>query len=241
MLHVVSEDEIAGFRETLPRPVLLFVLDFAVFVLAFLAQSVQESQVQALLVFAEVVSETDDVVRPEVFLALFSSLTTSLRWRWSFVSQSSLGAFPPLLSLDGVSLALVRFLCFSFISLIVVRFRKKLIVVRFRKKNCKKEIVLAKVGDGFLISALTGRGNNCKHKDNSQGTDWECVGLPTPRQNVLLTRGLTLPAQTMRVRPLFKTLLFWRIKFQQHLPAGNFKKVKTYKENLGPEKSVLGN
>ena len=232
MLHVVSEDEIAGFRETLPRPVLLFVLDFAVFVLAFLAQSVQESQVQALLVFAEVVSETDDVVRPEVFLALFSSLTTSLRWRWSFVSQSSLGTFSPLLSLDGVSLALVRFLCFSFISLIVVR---------FRKKNCKKEIVLAKVGDGFLISAFTGRGNNCKHKDNSQGTDWECVGLPTPRQNVLLTRGLTLPAQALRVRPLFKTLLFWRIKFQQHLPAGNFKKVKTYKENLGPEKSVLGN
>ena len=72
MLHVVSEDEIAGFRETLPRPVLLFVLDFAVFVLAFLAQSVQESQVQVLLVFAHVVSETDDVVRLDTFLAFFS-------------------------------------------------------------------------------------------------------------------------------------------------------------------------
>ena len=35
-------------------------------------------------------------------------------------------------------------------------------------------------------------------------------------------------------------ILFWRIKSQQQLPAVNFKKVKTYKGKLGPEKSELG-
>ena len=43
-----------------------------------------------------------------------------------------------------------------------------------------------------------------------------------------------------RARPLFKTLLFGESESQQQLPAVNFKKVKTYKGKLGPEKSVLG-
>ena len=63
-----------------------------------------------------------------------------------------------------------------------------------------------------------------------EGTRNLILSGSTPRQNVLRTRGLT-PAS----RPLFKILLFWRIKSQHQLPVGNLKKVKTYKRKLGPE------
>ena len=66
--QVVSEDEVAGFRETLAQSVLLFVLEFAVFVLDVLAQTVQESHVQPLLLFAHVISEDKVAGFPYLFL-----------------------------------------------------------------------------------------------------------------------------------------------------------------------------
>ena len=78
--HVASEDEVAGFRETLPQSVLPFVLEFAVFVLDVLAPAVQESHVQPLLVFAHVLS----------VLACFSSMMTLLRMSAKLQSSSAL-------------------------------------------------------------------------------------------------------------------------------------------------------
>ena len=84
--HVASEDEVAGFRETLPQSVLSFVLEFAVFVLDVLAPTVQESHVQpfSFLLTSSLKTKLLD------FLACFSSMMTLLRMSAELQSLSAL-------------------------------------------------------------------------------------------------------------------------------------------------------
>ena len=63
-----SEDEVGGFCETLPQPVLSFVLDFAVVVLDVFALTVQESHIQPSLIFAHVISQDEVAGFPGLFL-----------------------------------------------------------------------------------------------------------------------------------------------------------------------------
>ena len=80
-VNVVSEDKVARFRETLPQSVLPFVLEFAVFMLDVLAQTVQESHVQP---FSFLLTSSLKI-KLLVFLACFSSMMT-LFLCFSFIS-----------------------------------------------------------------------------------------------------------------------------------------------------------